>query len=220
MDREDRMFVRVAGERSVRVLRSKNIKLWKVFRQRCEENGEKPETVLGRILYKFAKSVVEEDGEFAEDLLSRVVNISALRKREDIFKKLDELIEVKKKLEQSGSDELDALIKQLITTELTKATKSPVEMIMQGATATQSMPEQRIVIDEHSLASLDPQSLEALEHLVKKVKSEKMKAMSLTSEDIEKIVGGEYVEREEAEEELGEGNKGYNESDVGIEETG
>jgi len=226
MDAEDRMFIRVVGSRAVKTLRSRNPKLWMVFKERCEENGEKPDAVLGRTLYRFAKSVVEEDGEFADELLGKVINISAFRKREDILSKVDELINIKKKLEQSSSSKLDSLIETLIEKEIARASTSPVDAMIGGMQQQQAQAQQgRIVIDENTLAQLDPNSLEALEKLVKKVKSEKLKLSNLTAEQVEELLGGDVGDRkeegkyeekgegEEEEEELGSGHSEGSEGD-------
>jgi len=221
MDAEDRMFIRVVGSRAVKTLRSRNPKLWMVFKERCEENGEKPDAVLGRTLYRFAKSVVEEDGEFADELLGKVINISAFRKREDILSKVDELINIKKKLEQSSSSKLDSLIEKLIEREIEKAGTSPVDAMIGGMQQQQA---QKVVIDENTLAQLDPNSLEALEKLVKKVKSEKLKLSNLTAEQVEELLGGDvgdrkeegkYEEKEEGEEEEEELGSGHSEGSEG-----
>ena len=192
-DREDRLFMREVGARAARVLKTKNVRLWKIFKQRCEENGEKPESVLGRILLRFAKSVVEEDSEFAEDLLGRTIKLSALVKRDTLLKKLDELVEVKEKIATKSKSKIDELIEKLIEKEIERATSSPLDVIQQ-------QPSQPLVIDANLLATLPPEQLEALAELAIRVKEEKLKAMQMSSEEIEKLAEEEKAEPEISEE--------------------
>lgn len=191
-DYEDRLFMKDVGAKAARVLKTKNIRLWSMFKQRCEENGEKPEHVLGKILLKFAKSVVEEEGEFAEDLLGRTIKLSALVKKDKLFEKLDEVIRMREKLSKTQTDEIDELVKELIKQEIKKATSSPLDIIQQ-------QPQQPLVIDANLLATLPPEQLEALAELALRVKEEKLKAMQLTSEELEKLEEEEEEEVEEAE---------------------
>lgn len=191
VDYEDRVFIKEVGNRAVKVLRTRNARLWSEFKKRCEENGERPETVLGMYLYRFAKSVVDEDGSFAEELLGTTVKLAALNKRSDLVEVLDQLVAIKEKLKTSESSTIDRLIEKLIETEIAKTALSPADVIA-------SKQESKIVIDENLLSSLTADQLDALEKLVKKVKEEKIKSVSKTSEEIEEIVGGadEEVEKE------------------------
>lgn len=218
MDYEDRLFIREVGARAARVLKTRNIRLWNEFKQRCDENGETPESVLGSYLYRFAKSIVDEDGEFAEELLEETIRISALSRRESLLKSLDEIVEVKKKLESAESSTIDKLIERLIETEIAKTAISPVDMI-KADVAKQG---QRVVIDENLLASLPPEQLELMEHLIRKVKEEKTKAQQLSADDIEKLLS--KMEEVENEEEEGAGYSGDSEdgygSSEGVEELG
>jgi len=195
VDKEDRLFLREVGAKAARVLKTKNVRLWKIFKQRCEENGEKPESVLGRILLRFAKSVVEEDSEFAEDLLGRTIKLSALVKRDTLLKKLDELVEVKEKIATKSKSKIDELIEKLIEKEIERATSSPLDVIQQ-------QPSQPLVIDANLLATLPPEQLEALAELAIRVKEEKLKAMQMSSEEIEKLAEEEKAEPEISEEEV------------------
>lgn len=192
MDKEDRSFIREVGSRAARVLKMRNMKLWNEFRKRCEENGEKPESVLGTYLWRFAKSLIDEDGEFAEDLLGRTIKISALHRRESLIKSLDEIVEIKKRLETAESSAIDKLIERLIETEIARTVITPVDMLSQD-----TKKDDRIVIDENLLASLPQEQLDALEMLINKVKEEKAKAMSMSVDDITEEV--DYGEEEEDE---------------------
>lgn len=219
MDYEDRLFIREVGARAARVLKTRNIRLWNEFKQRCEENSEKPESVLGKYLYKFAKSLVEEDGEFAEELLETTIKMSALAKRKELLESLDEIVEVKKKLESAESSTIDKLIERLIETEIAKTAISPIDMIK----ADVAKQEHRIVIDENLLASLPPEQLELMEQLIRKVKEEKTKAKQLSADEIEKLLSKmEEVENEEEEEGTGysEDSEDSYGSSEGVEELG
>ena len=191
VDYEDRVFIKEVGNRAVKVLRTRNARLWNEFKKRCEENGERPETVLGMYLYRFAKSVVDEDGSFAEELLGTTVKLAALNKRSDLVEVLDQLVTIKEKLKTSESSTIDRLIEKLIETEIAKTALSPADVIA-------SRQESKVVIDENLLSSLTADQLDALEKLVKKVREEKIKSTTKTSEEIEEIVGGadEEVEKE------------------------
>jgi len=189
MDKEDRAFLKVVGDRAARVLKTRNVRLWSVFRQRCEENGEKPERVLGRTLLKFARSIVDGDEEFAEEMMGKTIKLSAITKKEKLIEKLDEIVKVKEKLSKTQTDELDELVKQLITAEIRRATASPLDMIQQ------QKPQEPIVIDANLLSMMPPEQLDALAELARAVKEEKMKAMQMTSEEL--VEGGEENAEEE-----------------------
>jgi len=75
MDREDRVFVKVVGSKMLKQLKTSNLRLYKVFMERCNENGDKPERVLGVRALNFAKSIVEDDGEYAESILGKTIKI-------------------------------------------------------------------------------------------------------------------------------------------------
>jgi len=214
LDREDRIFIREVGKRATRVLKTKNLRLWNEFKRRCDENGETPESVLGNYLYRFAKSILDEDGEFAEDLLGRTIKISALARRESMLESLDKIIAVKKKLEDMESSKIDKLIERMIEVEISKAAITPMDMIRGGVSEEKG---NAIVLDENTLAALPPEQLELLEQVVRKVKEEKVKAMQVSADEIEEVIeGGE--EEEEA------GYSGYGEDDngsgEGVEDTG
>jgi len=193
MDNEDRLFIREVGKKAVRVLKTRNIRLWNEFKRRCEENSESPDTVLGTYIWRFAKSIVDEDGEFAEELLSKTIKLSALNKREDLLKSLDEIVAIKKKLESAETSSIDRLIERLIETEIAKSVVTPIDMIREPKE------ENRLVIDENVLATLPPKQLEALEYLISKVKEEKVKDMMKSVEDLEEVLEGETEEEEEDE---------------------
>jgi len=196
MDREDRMFAKVVGEKALRTLRTRNVRLYQVFKKVCEENGEKPERVLGNILLRFAKSVVEGDTEFAEDVMSRTIKLSALAKREALVERVNELIDLKKKLSEGGSSRVDKLIENFIVKELESAMSSPLDVLK----GRQQVPN-KIVIDENVLAMMPPEQLDMLVNMAMKVKQEKMKAMQVTSEELEKVLEEEVSEVDEEEEE-------------------
>ena len=230
MDKEDRIFIREVGSKAVRVLKTKNIRLWNAFKERCEENGEKPESVLGRYLLNFAKSILDGDGEFAEELLGKTIRVSALARRESMLESLDEILAIKKKLESVESSNIDKLIEKMIEMEISKAATSPLDVI-RGAPQPQQ--EDVLVLDENTLASLPPEQLEALEYIVRKVKEEKVKSMQKSAEEIDEIVEEEEEVNEEHEE-VGEereeeveekyGHSEHNEdsdgSGEGVEDTG
>jgi len=197
MDKEDRIFIREVGSKAVRVLKTKNIRLWNAFKERCEENGEKPESVLGRYLLNFAKSILDGDGEFAEELLGKTIRVSALARRESMLESLDEILAIKKKLESVESSNIDKLIEKMIEMEISKAATSPLDVI-RGAPQPQQ--EDVLVLDENTLASLPPEQLEALEYIVRKVKEEKVKSMQKSAEEIDEIVEEEEEVNEEHEE--------------------
>jgi len=197
MDKEDRIFIREVGSKAVRVLKTKNIRLWNAFKERCEENGEKPESILGRYLLNFAKSILDGDGEFAEELLGKTIKVSALARRESMLESLDEILAIKKKLESVESSNIDKLIEKMIEIEISKAATSPIDML-KGVPQPQQ--EDVLVLDENTLASLPPEQLEALEYIVRKVKEEKVKSMQKSVEEIEEIVGEEEEVNEEHEE--------------------
>lgn len=209
LDREDRLFLKEVGKKAVRVLKTRNLRLWNEFKKRCDENGETPESVLGSYLYRFAKSIVDEDGEFAEELLEETIRISALSRRESLLKSLDEIVEVKKKLESAETSKLDRLIEKLIETEIAKAAITPMDMIRQEP----EKPEGAIVLDENTLAMLPPEQLELLERVVRKVKEEKVKAMSVSADEIYEMLGEdeEVIESDEEEEEEEDGYSGDSE---------
>ena len=211
MDAEDRLFVQVVGSKAVRTLKTRNIRLWNAFRERCEENSEKPESVLGRLLLKFVNSVLDGDS-FHEELLDRTVNVTALTKKDNLIDTLNEILELKRKLTETGSDEIDKAIHKLITSEIERASKSPLEMITPA-----QQPQSKIVIDENLLHQLDPQSLDALAEMAKAVKEEKIKSMQVTSDQVEEVVEEEEKEVGEVAKEK-EGKKEVEEEVEGAEE--
>jgi len=231
MDKEDRIFIREVGSKAVRVLKTKNIRLWNAFKERCEENGEKPESVLGRYLLNFAKSILDGDGEFAEELLGKTIKVSALARRESMLESLDEILMIKKKLESVESSNIDKLIEKMIEMEISKAATSPIDML-KGVPQPQLQQEDVLVLDENTLATLPPEQLEALECIVKKVKEEKVKSMQKSAEEIEEIVEEEEVNEEheevgeegeeevEEEYEYSEPDKDSDGSGEGVEDTG
>lgn len=215
MDREDKIFVQVVGSKALRTLKTRNIRLFNAFKERCKENGENPEKVLGRILLKFVNSVLDGD-EFHEELLDKTINVSLLSRRKDMFENLKEIVEMKKLLSETESDEIDSLIKHLITKEIERASASPVDLLSQ-----QQQQPQQIVIDENLLYQLDPASLDALAKMAEKVKMEKVKAMQVDSSRVEEVVDSgreEEVSEEEKEVEAGGLDKGVNGSGEGGEE--
>ena len=208
MDKEDLTFMKVVGSKAARLLRTRNPRLWEFFKKRCEENGEKPDSVLGRLALKFANSVIDGDG-FADDVLSREIKLSVIVKRENIIKSIDDLIQIKKRLAIEEEDEIDKLVKSLIEAELKRATASPISMIQEKEEKPQ-----KIVIDDNLLRQLSPEQLDQLERLVKYVKMEKVRAMKMGVEDVLKEVGNvekggkEMEEKEEGLGEQSEGDKG------------
>jgi len=212
LDREDRLFIKEVGKKAARVLKTKNLRLWNEFKRRCDENGESPESVLGNYLYRFAKSILDEDGEFAEDLIGRTIRISALARKEGVLESLDEIIAVKKKLEDMGSSKIDKLIEKMIEVEISKAAITPMDMIRGGASEEK---EGAVVLDENTLASLPPEQLELLEQVIRKVKEEKVKAMEVSADKIEEVIEG--GEKEEVE--YSEDGEDDNRSGKGVEDT-
>lgn len=210
MDNEDRLFIREVGKKAVRVLKNRNIRLWNEFKKRCEENSESPDTVLGTYIWRFAKSIVDEDGEFAEELLSKTIKLSALSRRDDLLKSLDEIVMIKKKLETAESSSIDRLIERLIESEIAKTVVTPMDMLKE------TKQENRIVIDENVLATLPPDQLEALEAMINKVKEEKVKATVSDVDELEEVLDDEKEEEEEYR--YSGGSEDDNRSSEGIEE--
>lgn len=204
MDEEDRLFVKVVGERSARLLKTKNVRMWTVFKQACDENGEKPEKVLGNILLKFAKSVVDKDGSFAEDIMGRSIKISAITRRDELFKRIDDIIGVRRKIfESDTSSNIDKIIEQMIIREISSASSNPLSLIQNQ----QQQVSQQIVIDSNLLASLGDNELDELEKMIKHVKESK--------KSIKEVVSNEVVNSEEEEVES-IGDDKVSEGDEGI----
>jgi len=189
MDPEDRLFVRVVGDKALRSLRAKNVKLYQLFVKACDENGENPAMVLGRTLLKFAKGLIDGD-DFVEDLMSRSIKIGLAVKKEKISESLKELIDIRKEFMDTESSKLDSLIEEFIKKELTKSTSSPMDLL-------KTEDKRRIVIDKNLLAMMPEEQLDALIRMAVEVKGEKMKSRELTSEDVEKVVGGGIGEEKE-----------------------
>lgn len=196
MDEEDRLFIKVVGEKAARLLKTKNIKLWSVFKNACDENNEKPERVLGSILLKFAKSVVDKDGSFAEDLLGRNIRLTAITKREELTKKVDEIIGLRKKiLESDTSSSIEKLIEQLVMRELSSAS-SPIPIpSLQPQQQQQNI---SVVIDDKLLSSLSDSELDSLEEIIQKVR-ETRRISSMIREAEEKKAEEVVDNAEEAE---------------------
>lgn len=191
MDKEDKMFVKVVGEKGVRILKRRYPRLYELFAKRCEENGESPEKVLGRYALRFANSVIDGD-EFADDVLDKEIKLTAIVTEEDLVEIAKTVKRIKEELFEE-KDEIEDLIKSYIENELKKTTSSPLQML---AREEQQQPQQ-IVIDDNLLRQLSIEQLNQLEELVKYVKEEKLMSTKKVEEVIE---GGE-------KEEVAEGDK-------------
>jgi len=191
MDREDRVFVKVVGSKMLKQLKTSNLRLYKVFMERCNENGDKPERVLGVRALNFAKSIVEDDGEYAESILGKTIKISALQKREKLYEGLREMIEIRNLLSSSERDEIDSLISDLLKREIKKSASSPLDALQNTQQPS------NIVIDENVLAQMPEDSLDALEDMIKRVKEMKEASRYVSSEDLEEVDELEDLEGED-----------------------
>lgn len=167
MDREDRKFVNIVGDKACKLIRTKNPKLWMVFRQACEENGEKPESVMGSMLLQLTKSILNGNKEYVEDVMNRTIKVSAIIKRDELSKKVDELINLRKKISSSEavSTNIDKLIEQLIVRELSNVSFTPTSMLQY----IQQPQNVTVVIDDKLLSSMSDEELYTLRNIVDNV---------------------------------------------------
>lgn len=131
MDVEDGYLIAEAGARLNEIAKLKNPSMYRLFRERCHNNGEEPETVLGMYAYRFLREAVDsEESEFIEELLSSRVNVSAVRSKRSLREVVEELREIRDVL--YGEDDVDKEINTLITEmikSVASSVKSPIERI-------------------------------------------------------------------------------------------
>lgn len=193
MDREDRRFVNIVGDKACKLIRTKNTKLWMVFRQACEENGEKPESVMGSMLLQLTKSILNGNKDYVEDVMNRTIKVSAVLKRDELGKKVDELINLKKKISSSEAvtTNIDKLIEQLIVRELSNVSFTPTSMLQ----SIQQPQNVTVVIDDKLLSSMSDDELHTLKNIVDGV-IESRKAIKKLEKVSEEVT--EVAEKEES----------------------
>ncbi|MEM1544588.1 MAG: hypothetical protein QW795_07895 [Candidatus Bathyarchaeia archaeon] len=210
MDREDMIFIKIVGDRALKHLRTKNPRLFDVFMKACGENNEKPARVLGKILLKFTRGMANEDKSVVDSLLMRNIRVSAITKKDEIFKRIDEMLNLRKKLYESSGSTIDRLLEQLIERELSYAS-FPHSFIQQ------QNPQQNIVIDTSVLSSLSDQELDALETMVKEIKESRKMVEEMKSRS-EEVKVDEEEEADIGDDDIDKGDEGIVERSEGTSE--
>jgi hypothetical protein len=181
--REDLLFIKEVGVRAAKHLQGRNIRLWTVFRERCKENGARPEWELGKILLEFSKSIINGEEDYANEILGTTVRVSALAKKRKMSEDIEELLNVRKKLKESAEPSAtDKMIQQLVDYQLKQATTSPISEL------TGEKAEQEVVIDDNLLYQMTPEQLDLLSRVAEEVKQEKVRVSQMT---VDEVIGRE-----------------------------